>query len=135
MRFFSKPLTDDGYVERLRKQLGWWRRLRWWLAVLLSSVAVGHGLIFLMASRVLMSTWKEVGLEDALAPYVVGGCAGALLGLGLGCILASVVESLARCVRGFRTERLLLEHYRPNPPEETPEQARERPINGPAAVE
>ncbi len=108
MIFFKKKLSDDEYVEQVRKRDLAGRRLQWvWLILFLVSIFA------LKNFPDLIDRWS--GLLNGKNKFVF---AGIFLGFTFGLMLATIVVQTGICLKlwinartGFRTERLMLKYH------------------------
>ncbi len=107
LRLRAKPLSDDEFVERIRRRVASHRRWRWWLAGLYGTLAVVFvGLLASFASRAVALLQWLGDLRGGLGGFGIG----IALGLAVGMMGHMIGHGLASALLPPRIEELLV-HY------------------------
>ena len=113
MKLYRSPWThipDDEYVARLRRSVALWDRWRPWLFLMYLVLIAAATWLLTKAVRLLLALAQP---GDAPLP-LLGFIAGAVMGLAFGWMIHHALFGLVSTLRGFRSERMLLDHYRPH---------------------
>ncbi len=108
INFMRKPISDEKYVEQIRKQDHLLRRM-WWLGPV--------GLLVMLYCLIRLADIVE-GLTAHLQLERKLVYAGLLLGVSFGLLLTSIAVQTGNFIKhwidtrhGFRTERLMLKYH------------------------
>lgn len=109
----SQQLSDEEYIERVRKNLQMMDQYRFW-------IIAGHVVIMgIMLLMVLPVIEKSIGIVvgfqpaagGAIWPVMGGFLSGMGLGFGVMCAFSMPLLSFVFTLMPLRTDRLLLQHY------------------------
>jgi disulfide bond formation protein DsbB len=105
MRFWPKSLSDEEYIERVRKQLrfGKWQRLIYFVC------AVGFAIILIRATQGIIDNIINLAPAGQQNNVIGALAASASVGLMLGIFTSQVLHALGMSLHRFRTEQLLVD--------------------------
>nr|MBA3354103.1 hypothetical protein [Blastocatellia bacterium] len=109
----SPKLSDDEFVERLRRGIGSFDRFRPWIILFWLGLAIGIAPALLWAWNGAMKIAALGNLGQPANAGVIGFglIAGVGMGIAIGNFADRVVGQLLQAVWGYRTERLLVRYY------------------------
>lgn len=100
-------LTDDEFVEKLRRRITLFDRWRPWFICVSLAVLAATIWVFIKVISLLIGL-----VQPANAAFPMMGFAlGTVAGLSFGFTIAKLLHGLIFAFGGFRAERLLLKHY------------------------
>lgn len=108
---FPAKQSDKQYVDKIAKSLQSWDRWRWFAILFHAGIVSGviwFGYNAVNTIQKFQGMWDNNN-QNALPQGLVLGI---IIGLSLGYFLHSSVAGLLNALGGFRTERLLVEHFR-----------------------
>jgi hypothetical protein len=109
----SQHLSDEEYIEQVRKNLQFMDRYRFW--IIAGYVAVIVAMLLVVLPLVEKSIRLIVELQSpfggAAWPVFSGFVSGVGLGFGVMCLFSMPLLSLILTLMPLRTDRLLLRHY------------------------
>lgn len=108
MKFFSNPfkhVSDEEYINDIRRQIKTLDRLRHWIILF----NIGLLLVFAWIYSSMFAIIQKLQ-QPAILNILQGFLSGTLLGIFLGFTFISLVHNLMFMLGSQRTERLLLKH-------------------------
>ena len=100
-------VSDDEYVETLRRSVATADRWRFWLILLQAVVLITVVAVF--ATFIPNLIWFA---KPANIPIAFFGLAmGTMIGFSFGWMIHNILSTLLSVLTGMRTERLLIKHY------------------------
>ncbi|MEX0724921.1 MAG: hypothetical protein WEB58_18955 [Planctomycetaceae bacterium] len=108
MKMFPVRLSDDEYIERLRRGIEQWDR--WWYVSIPVALAVVATLGWGIAEGVqkMIAIAQRGNIPNVWTGIIVGGA----IGLSVGFVFQMMINGfIAPLLHSYRTERLLLKYY------------------------
>jgi hypothetical protein len=105
MRLWRKRLTDEEYIERVRKQL----RIGPWIRFFCLIGAAGLAILLVKMTQVILNNLLNLAPAGQQNNMIGAFAAAASLGMVVGLFATQVIHHLAMSLSQFRTEQLLIE--------------------------
>lgn len=107
---FPKRLSDDEYIEKLRRSMEFWNRWRYVMLIANIGLIIAFGVVAERGVMFVLNMALPPGNAPANWP-LAGFVCGATMGMAMGWFSWHSLQQLIEAIGGFRSERLLLKYY------------------------